>query len=114
MVSAETIVQAQVEAYNARDIAQFTKYFAEGVEIFDFPDTLILKGKTALEARYRERFERSEDLQATILKRFSTQTHVVDIEDLSGSAFGSAPAAVIYEVQDNLIQKAWFVRDATI
>lgn len=114
MTDIEDIIQRQVNAYNGRDIDRFVEFFADTIELYDFPDRLILKGKEALRERYTKRFSASVDLKAVILKRFSTQKYVVDIEDLIGSDFGSAPATVIYEVENELIQKAWFVRDATI
>lgn len=114
MSSAEQIVQTQVEAYNDRDIDRFAACFSEDIEIFDYPDTLILRGASALRERYQKRFSESEDLKATIINRFSNGKFVVDIEDLAGSAFGHAPAAVIYEVRDGLIAKTWFIRHATI
>lgn len=110
----QIVVQAQVEAYNARDIDRFSACFSDDIEIYDFPDTLILRGKAALTQRYTKRFSESDDLKATILNRFSNDRFVVDIEDLTGSAFGTAPAAVIYEVDGDLIVKAWFIRHATI
>lgn len=112
--TAELIVQRQVEAYNARDLEAFAACFSDTIEIFDFPDRPILRGKPALRERYARRFSESEDLHAEIRGRFSSGTYVVDIEDLTGSAFGAAPAAVIYEVSHNLITRAWFIRNATI
>ena len=114
MPAPEDLVQRQVNAFNGRDIDRFVNFFADTIELYDFPDSLILKGKDALRARYTKRFSNSADLKAVIIKRFSTSKYVVDIEEVIGSDFGSAPAAVIYEVVDGLIQKAWFVRDATI
>ena len=114
MSDLEDIVRRQVNAYNGRDIEKFVSFFSDSIELYDFPDRLILKGKDALRERYTKRFAASVNLKAVILKRFSTSKYVVDIEDLIGSDFGSAPATVIYEVDQGLIQKAWFVRDATI
>lgn len=107
-------VEAQVGAYNSRDITRFAAFYSEDIEIFDFPDTVILKGKSALVERYAKRFSESEDLRATILHRFSNGSYVVDIEEITGAAFGAGRAAVIYQVSGDRIIKAWFIRNASI
>ncbi|MEO1658931.1 MAG: nuclear transport factor 2 family protein [Pseudomonadota bacterium] len=113
-LDAEGVVQRQVDAYNARDIDAFADLFADDVEVYDFPNTLIVKGKKVFRQRYAERFLHNPDLHAEIHRRFAAGRYVVDFETPRGAQFGDAPAVAIYEVADGLITKVWFIREARI
>ena len=51
-ISAEAVVQKQVEAYNAQNLEAFLENFSDDIEIYDFPNKLIRKGKE----NYRKAF----------------------------------------------------------
>lgn len=112
--SASDIVQAQVEAYNAYDLERFCSLFSETVQVWDFPDTLILEGKALLRERYADRFANSPGLEARILHRKEFGSYVIDTEHLRSTAFPEHEAVVIYKVEDNLICKVWFLRTSNI
>jgi hypothetical protein len=44
----EILIQQQLEAYNARDLEGFVATYSEDVELFNFPNSLISKGKDEL------------------------------------------------------------------
>lgn len=107
----EDIVQRQVDAYNARDIEAFCALYHDDIELYDFPNTLLFSGKAALAKRYSGRFDSNPDLNAAIHKRLVMGQFICDLETASGATFGSKRAIVIYEVEDNLIRRAWIKHD---
>jgi len=112
--SASDIVQSQVDAYNAYDLDRFCSLFCETVQIWDFPDTLILEGKERLRKRYADRFANSPGLEARILDRRTFGAYVIDTEHLRSEAFPEHEAVVIYKVENDLICKVWFLRTSTL
>lgn len=107
------IAQAQLAAYNARDLDAFCACFADDVEVYDFPGVLSLKGQDAFRARYVERF-RSEGLEAIAVHRAVIGSRVIDHERVWLEGRGkSAPVdlVVIYTVRDDVIARVDFIRE---
>lgn len=104
----EAIVQAQVEAYNRRDLESFLATYADAVELYTFPYTPLLAGKDDLRERYRRRFAENPDLHAEIHNRLVFENTVVDLETASGVRFGRKTCLAIYEVNDDLIGRVTF------
>lgn len=104
MYQAERVVQAQVEAYNARDLARFLGFFSEDATVHAYPDTLIATGRAEIATRYARRFESSPQLHAEILSRMVLPPYVVDHERVTGLPGGAiVTAIVIYEVRGDSI-----------
>lgn len=103
-------VRMQLEAYNARDIDAFMRWWAEDCEYFAFPSTLLARGAAAVRERHAERF-REPELFGTLLARIVVGNVVVDHETVRRS-FPEGPGEVdvigIYEVRDGKIARAWF------
>ncbi|MEM1104981.1 MAG: nuclear transport factor 2 family protein [Pseudomonadota bacterium] len=104
----ELIVQAQVDAYNRRDLAGFLTAYSDAVEVFNFPHSLVLSGKRELAERYRVRFAENPDLRAEIHQRLIFENTVIDHETASGAVFGRKPCIAIYEVEAGLIRRVTF------
>ena len=51
-ITPEMLVQQQLNAYNARGIDAFLAPYADDVELYQFPDKLIGKGKDAMRKAY--------------------------------------------------------------
>lgn len=104
----ETIVQGNLDAYNAHNIELFMSYFSENVEIHHFNDgkqTAI--GIKEVRAIYEPYFKASPNLHSKILKRTVFDNKVIDHESITG-ARGSQEAfeiVLIYEVENNKIVK---------
>ena len=88
------VIQAQVEAYNRKDLDAFLATYAEDAEQY------ILHG----------------DLHAQILSRSTIGNVVVDTElvtrNFPGEGLGSIEMICIYEVEDGQVRKASFVLGA--
>ncbi len=70
----EAVVQAQVEAYNARNIDAFLATYSDDAQLFEFPDKLIAKGSTQLRERYEARFK-EQGLHAEIVQTNRGRKH---------------------------------------
>ena len=111
MTAAERIVQAQLDAYNARDLAAFTACYADDVKVYRLPAmTLSLDGKAALAEHYaRHRFTLPL-LHAALLARIVHGNRVIDHEDVTLDESRRMRAVAIYDVNpDGLIAAVWFV-----
>ena len=108
----ESVVAQQVNAYNARDLEAFLALYSDDIEIYEFPDNLMIESKDGMIARYTERFK-SPELHAQILERIVMGNKVIDKERVTGRNDGKVVnAVVIYEVNEQgLISKVWFVRE---
>jgi hypothetical protein len=109
--SPETVVQRQVEAYNARDIEAFLSFYADDVVIRRLPSgEVISNGKDAMRPRYAARFADNPELHCTITQRIVHGDWVVDHELVTGvQGRPRVRAVATYEVRDGLIRNVWFL-----
>jgi hypothetical protein len=111
--SPESVVLRQLEAYNAHDVEAFTAFYAEDVELVDFPAALREpKGKAGLKAFYAKRFKDNPDLHASAKDQILSGPYVIHREKVTGLADRKGPleVVVVYLVKDGLIRKVWFLR----
>jgi len=105
------IVQGQLDAYNAKDIDAFMRFWAEDAQIFAHPATLLAEGAAAIRARHVLRFQ-EPNLFGRLIQRMTVGNTVVDREVVSRT-FPEGPGTVdviaIYELADSRIRRAWFV-----
>ena len=106
----EAVVQAQLEAYNARDIDAFIATYADDVKLFELPEKLLSEGTATMRDRYGKLFK-DERLHATVVNRIVMGDTVVDHERVR-LTLPQGPATVeaiaIYEVRDGKITQVWF------
>jgi hypothetical protein len=102
------IIDRQTDAYNARDLAGFSAFYADSIRIYRMPDAEpVISGKTQLLDEYRTRFSVPK-LHAEIISRISLGNKVIDHERVSGILAQPIEAIAVYEVTEGLIQKVWF------
>ncbi len=106
---AETVVQQQLDAYNARDIDAFMETYAENIQLFNFPNQLIAQGKGPMEAQYKGFFESTPDLHCEIKNRIVIGNKVIDEEYVTVNGT-QISAVAIYEVENGKIVKVTFLR----
>jgi hypothetical protein len=103
--------QAQLDAYNARDIDAFVAVYSENVKIFSHPNQLRFEGRAELRRRYGPYFENTPDLHANVSKRMVLGDTVID--DEAGIANGKKWHAIaIFHVviETGEIDKVWFIQ----
>lgn len=107
----ETVVQKQLDAYNARDIEAFMEVWAEDAQYYAHPSTLLADGAAAIRERHVLRFQ-EPNLHGLLVKRVVLGNTVVDYEKVTRT-FPEGPGRLhvvaIYEVTGDRISKAWFL-----
>ena len=112
----ESVVQRQLDAYNARDVEGILATYANDARQFEFPAKLLASGTTELRERFAARFQ-EPNLHAQLLNRTVMGHIVIDHEDVTRT-FPEGPGKIqliaIYEVQAGKIAKAWFMSGVKI
>ncbi|MCE2611810.1 nuclear transport factor 2 family protein [Flavobacteriaceae bacterium D16] len=107
--SSEVPVQAQLDAYNARDIEKFLEPYAEDVQVYDYPDKFLYQGKEMMRNRYSGFFKTTPDLNCELKSRIVIGDKVIDEEAVTANGM-LFHAVAIYEVKDGIITKVTFIR----
>ena len=110
-----TIVQRQLDAYNARDIDALMAIYSDYVQHFEFPSTLVASGAAQVHERLSVRFQEPE-VHARLVNRIAMGNLVIDQEVITrnfpepdaGSQIGTIELIAMYEVQGERIVRAWF------
>lgn len=107
-MSPEAIVQHQLDAYNARDLARFLASYAETVRVYRPPAAEpAIEGKAAFAAFYAtQRFNRV-NLHAELVNRMVLGNKVIDHERITGVRDSPFEIAVVYDVAGGLVQCTW-------
>lgn len=109
MSAATDVVDAQIEAYRARDLERFLAYYADDISVVLFDGTPMFANKQVMREQYGRLFADSPDLSLTIANRMTAGAFVVDQEEISGFRFGDMPtemtALCVYQVTDGKISR---------
>jgi hypothetical protein len=109
IVTPVDVVNAQLRAYNARDIEAFAATYAEDVCIYGMPHAkLSLRGKVKLVESYGSKTFKNEGLRAEVLSRQVIGNKVIDHEKTWGLKAEPLEFMVVYEVVNGLINAVWF------
>nr|WP_297785732.1 nuclear transport factor 2 family protein [uncultured Allomuricauda sp.] len=109
LTDAESIVQAQLEAYNKRDIEAFSETYSEDIQLYQFPKTLNSQGKSKLVQQYGAFFENTPDLHCEVKNRIVIGNKVIDEESVTINGTNYR-AIAIYEIEQGLIDKVTFIQ----
>ena len=107
----ESIVQRQLEAYNAHDLEGLVASYAPKAQLFDHTGAILAEGEAQLRDRFAVRFQET-NLHARLFKRMVMGRFVVDHEQVTRTfpeGTGSVELIATYEVIDGKIAKAWFL-----
>jgi hypothetical protein len=106
----ESIVQRQLEAYNARDLPAWLATYAPDAQQFELHGACLAAGHAQMRERMAARFA-EPDLHAELLSRVVMGSVVVDHERITRNfpeGKGAIEMLCVYEVVDGLIAKASF------
>jgi hypothetical protein len=107
----ESVVEAQLAAYNRRDLEGFAAAYAPDAVVYDPPEQIRAAGMESIRRICGKSFAEAPSARATISHRLIQGNFVVDQESVSGLTGGrSAAAVIIYEVRDGKIRRVWILR----
>lgn len=110
ILTPEQVAQAQLDAYNAKDIAAFTACYTEDVQVFSHPETLLFEGMDTFTKRYKERFK-DDNLHAVVTSRMTVGDMVLDREIATISGVDVHVIAMYHVIRETgKIDKVWFIR----
>jgi hypothetical protein len=108
-------VEAQLQAYNARDIEAFMACYTKDCVIEDGDGTRIMVGSEQMRERYVNLFAGSPHLHCVLVSRIRIGEHVMDEERITGrlsTAEGETRHAVaVYKLRGDKICHVRFYRD---
>ena len=104
----ESVVQRQLEAYNARDLERFLAEYSDDVRVYRPPAVEpAIVGKAAFGEFYATQRFHHAGLHAELLNRIVLGGKIIDHERISGVGEQPFEVAVVYEVADGQIQCVW-------
>jgi len=109
------VVQAQLDAYNNKDLDALMRTYAPDAQQFALHGALLAEGHDQIRPRYEQRFQ-EPDLHAQLLSRTVLGNFVTDLELVTRNfpeGLGSVEILCIYEVVDGRIARASFANGAT-
>lgn len=109
------VIQAQLDAYNAKDIDALLKTYAVDAEQYQLHGALLARGHGQMRPRFLARFA-EPDLHALLLSRTVMENVVIDYELITRNlpdGVGTVAMLCIYELKNGLIQKASFATGKT-
>ena len=102
----------QLEAYNRQDIEGFLKWYSDDIEIYNFPDELVLKGKEKMRERYVNAWKLNPEQKAEVRERIVNGNTVIDKEHVTGRADGKDVRVIaVYRICNEKICRVYFIRD---
>ena len=107
-----TVVQRQLDAYNAHDLDALMAICSYDVQHFEFPSTLVARGAAQVRERLSVRLQ-EPDLHARLVNRIAMGNLVIDQEVITRhfpepEGIGMIELIAMYEVQGERIVRAWF------
>jgi len=109
MFTTTDVIDAQIEAYRAKDLERFLSHYADDISVVLFDGTPMFADKQVMREQYGRLFADSPDLRLTIANRMTAGAFVVDQEEISGFRFGDMPtemtALCVYQVTDGKISR---------
>ncbi len=112
-MTAEQVVQKQLDAYNSRDLSRFMETMDKEVQLFNFSDgELLAEGFENVKAIYKNLFDKSPKLHSNLTNRIVLGDQVIDHETITGRMGNDSPIelVVIYEVRLEKIYKITVMR----
>lgn len=108
----ENLAQIQLNAYNSRDLESFLSVYSDDIEIYQFPDSLMYKGKELMRKLYANFFSKGTYLHCRLLNRITYNDYVIDREEITTNISGRErfQGQAIYKIENGLISKVWFIK----
>lgn len=112
MSSAAAIVDAQLDAYRARDLEAFLSFYTDDIQV-RAPIDVVIDGREHMRKRYDEFFRQASRVDCEVRQRFAAGQYVVDHQFASGLTSNGPYQhfnVVVYEIEGHSIRRAWFFK----
>jgi hypothetical protein len=107
---AEQLVEAQLKAYNERNIDEFVKPFSDSVKVYMYPNQFLYQGKETMHKNYAVMFSNNPDLHCKLLNRMVLDNTVIDHEEVTFiKGKKKVYAIAIYKIKDDKIAEVTFI-----
>lgn len=107
----EQIVQAQFEAYNAKNVDAFCACYAPDAVLAGYNGAVLAEGIDAIRARHVNLWATHLENKARLVHRVVLANTVIDHEDVERAPGGERfQVAAIYSFKDGLIARVDFAR----
>jgi hypothetical protein len=108
----EQQAQAQLDAYNNKDLDAFIACYVPDIESRAHPGGEVLcQGHEGFRERYGPYFEANPEMHCELLHRMVMGKFVVDHEHITGLADGTEKYAIaVYACGEEQIEGVWFLR----
>lgn len=99
------LVEAQLTAYNARDLDRFCACYHEEIEVAELmSEKIVYSGMAELRSRYEKMFRETPTLHCEIMSRSVFESHVVDVEHVTAAQVPHGHRfVVVYSFRDGKI-----------
>ena len=105
------LAQAQLDAYNNRNLEAFLEPYSDSVKIYNCPKKLSMEGKEAMRQTYGSMFERLTDLNCELVNRMVSGNTVIDHENvLFQKDQPRRQVFAMYKIAHGKIQEVYFIR----
>lgn len=106
-VTPVALAQQQLNAYNLRDIDAFLEPYADDIEIYNYPNSLLYKGKTEMRLDYSGMFDSAPDLHCELAGR-TVEGNVVIDQEIVRYGNKKIVATIYLHTDKGKIQKVYF------
>ncbi len=110
--SQKTIIDKQVETFNARDVQAFANCFSKNVVVKNYPKDTLYIGREILKEKYQSFYDRTPHIDVKVSSRIHLGKTVIDQEQITIGDKQFQQVA-IYEV-DDFINSMTFIKDIPI
>jgi hypothetical protein len=101
------VVEAQVDAFRARDLEDYLSHFSDDIMVVNVDGSVRWGDKAAMREVYGRLFADSPDLAVSVVSRMVLGDFVIDEEHLTGFHSGALPTELdgiaIYRVVDDKV-----------
>lgn len=101
------LAQQQLNAYNLRDIDAFLEPYTDDIEIYNYPNSLLYKGKSEMRLDYSALFDSAPDLHCELAGR-TVEGNVVTDQEIVRFGNRKIEATAIFHTEKGKIQKVYF------
>jgi len=89
--------------------------YSDSMELYTFPNTLLVKGKDKIKEGYKGFFKSAPNLHCELLNRTVSGNIVIDKERVSGYPDGKTiETLAIYEIDNGKIQRVYFTKEVVV